>query len=70
MGHSPPALTGCSEHPQDRVTRQDARGVPSLPLCGDTAACHPRSGFVSLDPLQTPVGNREPIFEPCKVFFC
>lgn len=30
----------------------------------------PLSGLVSLSPLQTPVGNREPIFELCKVFFC
>ena len=45
-------------------------GPPSTLLCRNAAACHPRSEFVSLSPFQTPMGNREPIFELCKVFFC
>lgn len=75
VGHSPPALTRClvMEQPRGWATQhpgQAARRVPSLPLCRDAAACHPHRGFVSLSPLQTPMGNREPIFELCKVFFC
>lgn len=57
MGHSP--LASCSAPKPGHPAPQAACGVPS-----------PCSGFVSLSPLQTPMGNREPVFEPCKVFFC
>lgn len=51
-------------------TQHPGQALPSLQFHRDAAPCPPLSGFVPLSPLQTPVGNREPIFELCKVFFC
>lgn len=51
-------------------TQHPWQAVPSLQFHRDAAACLPLSGCVSLSPLHTPVGNREPILELCKVFLC
>lgn len=53
-------MLGTQQHP--------GQAVPSLQFHSDASACLSLSEFVSLSPLHTPVGNREPILELCKVF--